>query len=228
MENKKNGIILFLGLGIVFCLFLGSLAKGIMVLNAKKQPRNLDISTGISVADREYIKGNVKMSTPEYCTYTHTFTRRIPIPIAKEHYFLIISEDLSQCISIRADEDWASKFQYGLSIDKDGVSIEGYVRELDEKVQSRLSVVKHDYEKKNLDTDVKSDLCIDLFAVKYAKRLIISSIVALIVVLWFIFDYKKNGLLYAEKSSAAKTVTSIASCILLVAIIFIISSSQML
>ena len=228
MENKKNGIIVFLVLGVVFCLFLVSLGKGIKILNAQKQPRNLDISTGIGVADDEYIKTNVKMSTPEYCTYIHTLARRIPIPIGKEHYFLIMSDDLSTCISIRADENWASKFENGESIDKNGVPIEGYVKELDDKVQTKLSTVKSEYEKKNLNIDVKSYLCIDLFAVNYAKKLVIASIVALIVVIWFIFDFKKNGLLYTEKSAVAKIVTSIASCILLVAIIFIISSAQML
>ena len=226
MNSKNKGI--FSGVAIIICIFIFCLINSISILSAQKAPKSLDLSSNISVAKKDYVKGTVKFSTPEYCTYVRTLARRIPIPIGTEHYFLIMSEDFSQCISIKADKEWADKFNSGVSLDKNGVPIEGYVNKLDDKVKTSLFKVESNYESKGLKTNVNTDLCIDLFAVKHAKRLLISTIICLITIIWFIVDFSKYGLTYVEKDSAGKRINSIIGIIMFISIIFMLISWQLI
>ena len=228
MENNKSKNILIIFCTVIIGIFAVCLFKSVKIITSPSKAQSIDISSTITVSKGDYVKTTVKSATPTYCEYVHTLSKRRPIPLGTEYYYLFMSYDLSHCISVKADKDWGNQFQNGFATNKDGVLIEGYVQKLDKKVQPKLYTVKSNYEQNNLSINVDTDLCVDLLAVKYAKRLLISSIVTLLVVIWFIFDFKKNGLLYAEKTSAGKTATTIASSILLIAFVFMVISWQML
>ena len=228
MDNNKSTNNFIIAIAIVVLLFIVMIGKSVKIVTSQNSPKNLDISKSIDVMEGEYVKTNATLSTPEYCTYIHTLMRGLPIPIGKEHYYLITSKDLSQCISVRADEEWAKKFNNGITIDQNGVPTEGYVEELEDKVLSNLNTVKRNYEEKQLNINVNSSLCIDMLAVKYAKRLIISSVVTLLIIIWFIIDYMKNRLLYADRSPAGKAMVSVISCVFLISFLIMIISWQMI
>lgn len=63
------------------------------------------------------------------------------IPTAYEYYFYVFSKDGSSYAVVRADKKWCEKNfdENGVAIDKNGVTVTGYVRSADYKVKEEVS-----------------------------------------------------------------------------------------
>ena len=172
--------------GAMYLIFFAvGIFSGFTVNNLSKNAIVTDMSKNVVFYQGRYVRGYAKHSTKEYCTYINAISF---IPVSTEHYYLIVSDDLKQAITVRADKDWEKEFNEGNSVNKDGKLFEGHIKRLDRKVASKLSNVIAQYKEKNLEIDVNPNLYIDLCATKYATRMLIAGIVGILITIFYIID----------------------------------------
>lgn len=124
-NTVKGKVLIILFMAVIF---LFTTIKGVLVLTAKKNSIGTEKMFDQSVEEGQYVTGKVYVSSGEYLELSHTMNL---IPTGKEHFFLIFNEDMTKCISVRADKDFAEQFNSNTGMSLSGVQIDGVIKEID-------------------------------------------------------------------------------------------------
>ncbi|MCR5085799.1 MAG: hypothetical protein K6B39_00230 [Lachnospiraceae bacterium] len=194
-KSSKIGPIICIALvlaALLFCSFVG-VRTLIRRANVKEQKIERDIKLE---------KGTWTKFQAYYATDIFTFTHRVNfVPMGNEYYFMVFSRDFSTFAVVRADKNWCEEnFENGTAASQEGVTVEGYVRTPDEKVQSAIAGARRQMvEAAARSFAGETDRYIDLLATRISIYEIIIGIFPIVYVLGLLFLGPKVYRLLAGK-----------------------------
>lgn len=214
MQKDKSSIKTIIILLVLLVFFVIWVFTGVKVFTAKANPAIIGGEAGIAVSEGDYVFGKVMMSSPEYCEYTKLLS---VIPLTKQHYYLIFNEDMTRCITVRADKSWENQFVQGLSLEPTGAPMQGYVKKLEDEVQGKLNNALKIYAEAGIQVSADTDLYIDCLAERFAIMKIVAGVLTLGIAAFVIIGFK-IGIAFLQKKwvSSLITVAAIADMLLLI------------
>ena len=194
-KSSKIGPIICIALVsavLLFCCFVG-VRTLVRRANVKEQEIERDIKLE---------KGTWTKFQAYYATDIFTYTHRVNfVPTGNEYYFMVFSRDFSTFAVVRADKNWCEKnFDNGTAASQEGVTVEGYVRTPDDKVQSAIAGARRQMvEAAARSFSGVTDRYIDLLATRMSIYEIILGIFPIVYVLGLLFLGPKVYRLLAGK-----------------------------
>ena len=166
----------FLAAVVGFLLF-----TGISPLFKKANP--LPLSQVFTADKGDYIEGEVHFASGEYLRVTHLI---VVVPAGFDHYFLTFSDNLQQCVIIRADKGFSEQDF------SEGVRISGVLRSMDTELHSKARTLSADLSELGINAAVCT-YYIDTLAVRYAIMTIVCAAVFLLCGVGIIISIKRGS-----------------------------------
>lgn len=221
-QKKKSstaGTIFAVVMFTFFALF--QIGKGILVFIKREAPVALEMKSPIAVNKGDYVQTNAVYGGVKYCEFKHSVNF---IPVGTEHFFLIFTEDLTQCITVRADKKWGENFENSISREPEGTKVKGYITKLDYKVSRFMEEYLCELNEDGLACQGDITVYIDLLATRYAVFGIVEGLFLLVfMIIVFVMTIKKRkmaekqeDLVIFGKSSAIKSFFTVVFVILVV------------
>ncbi len=184
MNEDGKPKITIMGIIIIFALMITGIVQflyGGQIILKSQSPKHMNMETAVTLHKGEYVSADVMYSSSEFCTYNHSINL---VPIGKEHFFLIISDDFSKCYAIRADKSWGDHFDKVVAKSLNGEKLDGYVTGLKYKVQNELKRYLVDINNSGMDVDCDTVIVIDTLAKRYAWFHIAEGLFLAILMAW--------------------------------------------
>ena len=128
-----SGIFLVLIAGVV--LYIG----GIDPMLKKSDAKSLDAAGWTTISSGDYVSVTAHYGSDELFEITSTVNL---IPIGKEHYYMVVNEDFTNCVVVRAGSGWFDENfteVEGVGIAKKPLELKGKVKLVDTKGRSYMS-----------------------------------------------------------------------------------------
>lgn len=166
----------FLAAVVGFFLF-----TGISPLFKKANP--LPLSQVFTADKGDYIEGEVHFASDEYLRVTHLI---VVVPAGFDHYFLTFSDNLQQCVIVRADKGFSEQDF------SEGVRISGVLRSMDAELHSKARTLSADLSGLGINAAVCT-YYIDTLAVRYAIMTIVCAAVFLLCGVGVLISIKRGS-----------------------------------
>lgn len=177
-------VMIVIGVGI-YCI-----ASGVWgVTENRKQSLNQVFTQSFDKGD--LFEGSVEAASPTIMEIDHSINYLIPV--GKEYYYLILSDDYSTAITIRADKNFGKSFDSNLK-STENVIIKGRIKKLPYQVRSRLNEVKDTFAESGLELHIIEKYYIDTIGGNLYKIRITVGICILLVVILCYSSIKRNEL----------------------------------
>lgn|GEM_PF-2091502 len=153
-QKGKNNLITYIVIGAiaVWGLLFG-------ILGLVKSPSALEESFSNKFEKNTVVEGYAEYGTNDYfLDYAHSING---ITVAHEYYYIIMSEDMSSAVAVRAPKKFGKKFDENLEA-KELVKIKGKVRTMKNDVRGALGSVISDAASKGIF--VEQDNYVDLLS----------------------------------------------------------------
>lgn len=210
MENKKkSGALSFLGGILVIALVIVYFAGA--VINIFKLSQAKDLPSDLSELQRkEFVSGETHYGSKLLLTMKHTFN--YIIPMGKEYYYCVYSDDTDTVSFVRAGKKFGDNFNND-SYSSSAVKIKGKVREADSQVKRELSTAINQLESNGfkIAKDSGNLLFIDT-QTTFQSMLRISSCLALlasIIIFLLIANMKKQPIGEVQRNTSVPSAIAI-------------------
>ncbi len=200
------GLIMFVGIA-VWCLFSGAKALFFAPVHSMEEAFT-------DLVEGDVYEGTITCISPEVGELKHTINF---IPAGTEHFYLMVSEDGTSVVPIRASKKWDTLYA---STDWLEVSLQerGIVREMDYKVKSELmSDIVAAFTAEGIK--VEQTYYLDLNANKMGALQIFAGIAILLCIVYFGFIVKRvkndNGTFSVTISGIMLVLGFVAACLII-------------
>jgi hypothetical protein len=145
------------------------------------------------------------------------------IPSGKEYYYLILSEDYSKAITVRADKNFGKSFDSNW-MSKDKVVIKGRIKVLPYQVRDRLNEIKNNFAESDQGFNIIGDYYIDTIGSNlYKLRILLGICILLMLFLAYLIIRKTAFLSQTVFRKIVPIIVIIDMLVVLILSIYLIS-----
>jgi len=213
MKNKREvtPLQMFLFVLIVIGAGIYCIASGVWgIIENDKQSLNQVFTQSFEKGN--LFEGSVEVASPAFLEIDHKIDNLIPV--GNEYYYLILSDDYSTAIAIRAYKNFGESFD-SVWKSTEKVIIKGRIKELPDQAKTRLNEVKDTFSKNGLEFHIIQQYYIDTIGSNLYKLRIVLGISILLEVLLLYRIIRKNKFDYHTGSGKIAQIVGIVGVLVI-------------